>query len=64
MTLRIVISSQDGELFRDGPDRGPVFGVLLATTILKEQLSPLALLGAGIVLASTVLIMRYDTASS
>jgi len=42
----------------------PVFGVLLATTILKEQLSPLALVGAGIVLASTVLIMRYDTASS
>ncbi len=41
----------------------PVFGVLLATTILHEQLGTLSLAGAAIVLASTVLIMRYDTTS-
>jgi drug/metabolite transporter (DMT)-like permease len=42
----------------------PVFGVLLAFTIVGEQLSLLSLGGAAIVLASTVLIMRYDTAES
>jgi drug/metabolite transporter (DMT)-like permease len=42
----------------------PVFGVLLASTMLGERLSPLSLVGAAIVLASTVLVMRYDTASS
>ncbi len=41
----------------------PVFGVLLAVTILGETLNPLSLVGAAIVLASTVLIMRYDTGS-
>jgi drug/metabolite transporter (DMT)-like permease len=41
----------------------PVFGVLLASTILGERLSPLSLVGAAIVLASTVLVMGYDTAS-
>jgi drug/metabolite transporter (DMT)-like permease len=40
----------------------PVFGVLLAFTFLGERLSPISLVGAAIVLASTVLIMRYDTA--
>ena len=41
----------------------PIFGVLLATNVLDEQLSPLLLCGAAIVLASTVLIIRYDTAA-
>ena len=41
----------------------PIFGVLLATNVLEEQLSPLLLVGAAIVLTSTVLIMRYDPAS-
>jgi drug/metabolite transporter (DMT)-like permease len=39
----------------------PVFGVLLAATFLGERLSGIALAGAAIVLASTVLIMRYDS---
>jgi drug/metabolite transporter (DMT)-like permease len=38
----------------------PIFGVLLATNVLEEQLSPLLLFGAAIVLASTVLVIRYD----
>ena len=42
----------------------PVFGVLFAFAILGEQLSPVSLAGAAIVLASTVLIMRYDTSAS
>jgi len=41
----------------------PIFGVLLATNVLDEQLGALSLVGATIVLASTVLIMRYDTTS-
>jgi drug/metabolite transporter (DMT)-like permease len=41
----------------------PVFGVLLAAIFLGERLSPVALCGAAVVLVSTVLIMRYDTAS-
>ncbi len=41
----------------------PVFGVLFAVTIVGESLQPLAIVGAAIVLTSTVLIMRYDTAS-
>ncbi len=41
----------------------PVFGVFFAVTILGESLQPLALVGAAIVLSSTILIMRYDTAS-
>ncbi|MBI3836913.1 MAG: DMT family transporter [Planctomycetia bacterium] len=42
----------------------PVFGVLLASTILGERLSTLSLVGAGVVLTSTVLVMRYDTANT
>ncbi len=41
----------------------PVFGVLFAFTIVGESLSPLSLVGAAIVLTSTILIMRYDTGS-
>jgi drug/metabolite transporter (DMT)-like permease len=40
----------------------PVFGVVLAAVFLGERLSGVALCGAAIVLASTVLIMRYDGA--
>lgn len=39
----------------------PVFGVLLAAVLLGERLSPMALIGSGIVLAATLLIMKYDT---
>jgi drug/metabolite transporter (DMT)-like permease len=39
----------------------PVFGVLLAVVLLGERLSVLALCGSAIVLAATILIMRYDT---
>lgn len=39
----------------------PVFGVLLAAVLLGERLSSLALIGSGIVLVATVLIMKYDT---
>ncbi len=39
----------------------PIFGVLLAAVILGERLSLLAMVGSGIVLASTILIMKYDT---
>ncbi len=42
----------------------PVFGVLIAFTVLGEKLSPTSLVGAAIVLASTVLIMRYDAAAA
>ncbi len=38
----------------------PVFGVILAAVLLGERLNTLAIAGAGIVLAATVLIMRYD----
>ncbi|HOQ45822.1 MAG TPA: DMT family transporter [Bryobacteraceae bacterium] len=41
----------------------PVFGVLLAAFLLGERLSPVALCGAAVVLVSTVMIMKYDTAS-
>lgn len=41
----------------------PVFGVLFAVTIVGESLQPLAIVGAAVVLASTVLIMRFDTSS-
>jgi len=40
----------------------PVFGVALAAVFLGERLSGVALCGAAIVLASTVLIMKYDKA--
>ncbi|HUZ45822.1 MAG TPA: DMT family transporter [Terriglobia bacterium] len=42
----------------------PIFGVLLAITILGERLSPIAIGGAAIVLVSTVLVMRYDSSSA
>jgi drug/metabolite transporter (DMT)-like permease len=38
----------------------PVFGVILAAVLLGERLSLLALCGAAVVLAATVLIIRYD----
>jgi drug/metabolite transporter (DMT)-like permease len=38
----------------------PVFGVLLAAVLLGERLSSLAIVGSAIVLAATVLIMKYD----
>jgi drug/metabolite transporter (DMT)-like permease len=38
----------------------PVFGVLFAVTMLGEKLNPLALIGAAVVLAATILIMRFD----
>jgi drug/metabolite transporter (DMT)-like permease len=38
----------------------PVFGVMLAVTILGERLNPLAMAGTAIVLASTIAIMKYD----
>lgn len=41
----------------------PVFGVLFATTILGERLGPLSVAGAAIVLVSTVLILRFDSAT-
>ncbi len=39
----------------------PVFGVFFAVTLLGESLRPLAIVGAIIVLAATMLIMRFDT---
>ena len=39
----------------------PIFGVLLAAVLLGERLGRLAMIGSGIVLVSTVLIMKYDT---
>jgi drug/metabolite transporter (DMT)-like permease len=38
----------------------PVFGVLLAALLLGERLSITALVGAAIVLISTILVVRYD----
>ncbi len=38
----------------------PVFGVILAALLLGERLSGLALAGSGIVLASTLIIVKYD----
>lgn len=40
----------------------PVFGVLLAITMLGERLNLLEILGAIIVLSATLLIVRYDQA--
>ncbi len=39
----------------------PLFGVLLASTLLGERLSFTAICGALVVLAGTLLIVRYDT---
>ena len=41
----------------------PVFGVVLAITVLGEKLSLPELIGAAIVLAATLLIVRYDRAT-
>lgn len=38
----------------------PVFGILLAAVFLGERLTPVALAGTAIVLASTILIMKWD----
>lgn len=39
----------------------PVFGVFLAAVLLGERLNLSAIVGAAIVLAATVLVMKYDT---
>lgn len=41
----------------------PVFGVAFAMFFLRETLGPLTIIGALVVLVSTVLILRYDAAS-
>lgn len=38
----------------------PVFGVLIAVILLGERLNGLTMAGAAVVLAATVLIMKYD----
>jgi drug/metabolite transporter (DMT)-like permease len=38
----------------------PVFGVILASVLLGERLNALAIIGAAVVLAATILIMKYD----
>lgn len=42
----------------------PLFGVILGATLLGERLSPLAIIGAIVVLGATILIMHYDYTSS
>lgn len=39
----------------------PVFGVLIAVLLLGEHLNLIELIGAGVVLLSTILVMRYDS---
>ena len=39
----------------------PVFGVIIAALFLGERLSPLAVIGSGVVLAGTILIVKFDT---
>ncbi len=39
----------------------PIFGVLLAALLLGERLSTFAMVGSGVVLLATILIMKYDT---
>jgi drug/metabolite transporter (DMT)-like permease len=39
----------------------PVFGVFLAAVLLGERLNAVSIAGAAVVLAATLLIMRYDT---
>ncbi len=41
----------------------PVFGVILAAVMVGERLGTAALAGAGVVLVSTVLIMKYDSSA-
>jgi drug/metabolite transporter (DMT)-like permease len=38
----------------------PVFGVLLAAGLLGERLNLLSIAGAAVVLAATLLVMKYD----
>jgi drug/metabolite transporter (DMT)-like permease len=38
----------------------PVFGVILGATLLGERLSPLAIVGAVVVLGATILIMQFE----
>lgn len=38
----------------------PVFGVILGATLLGERLSPLAIAGSVVVLAATIVIMRFE----
>src|SRR5580658_4781891 len=38
----------------------PVFGVILGATLLGERLSPLAIVGAIVVLGATILIMQFE----
>ena len=39
----------------------PVFGVVIAFLLLGEHLNALAIVGAAVVLISTILVMKYDT---
>lgn len=39
----------------------PIFGVLLAAVLLGERLSALAMFGSAVVLAATILIVKFDT---
>ena len=41
----------------------PVFGVILAITVLGEKLNLPEIIGAAIVLIATLLIVRYDNPS-
>ena len=39
----------------------PVFGVVLAMLLLGERLTAMNVIGAGLVLGATMIVMRYDT---
>ena len=38
----------------------PVFGVILAVTMLGEKLTAQSIIGAVIVLTATLIVMKYD----
>ena len=38
----------------------PVFGVILAVTMLGEKLTAQSVIGAVVVLTATVIVMKYD----
>jgi drug/metabolite transporter (DMT)-like permease len=38
----------------------PVFGVILGATLLHERLTPLAIIGAVVVLGATILVMQFE----
>ncbi len=38
----------------------PVFGILIAAAFLGERLTPVAFVGTGVVLLSTIIIMKWD----